>query len=307
MTYSYILAIILVFAPRCEYVPCSPCHTRQWQAMLLFLLFSFVLPELVMFTSDGGSDRFVSIFNDSVCLRRQERHLFYRIAIQMSMYVVWSCLYYCPPAFYNLTLIMNSNNSSPSTQSAMIIVSTVSVQSYPILTYLLMCNFSSTNEEIPTETTDAPTDCLLDDHWTSGAVISVVSRDILWIDCHERRNNICEVVFLLKREEKRKLLNACQEKNGSNLGIARQAYNLLKFLFLPSSDESVPVIEADLEVKLSVPIEGNQSSWWRLSELLADLLVWNSDTLIIKTSPWLSFEITDCMLITIDRRKTIPT
>lgn len=140
MTYSYILAIILVFAPQCGYVPCSPCHTRQWQAMLLFLLFSFVLPEVVMFTSTVVL--IVRLYRQRLrCLRRQERHLFYRIATQMSMYVIWSCLYYCPPTFYNLTLVLNSNHSSPSTQSAMIIVSTVSVQSYPILTYLLMCNF----------------------------------------------------------------------------------------------------------------------------------------------------------------------
>jgi len=58
----------------------------------------------------------------------------------MTLYVIWSCLDYCPPTFYNLSLLIDSNRFSPQTGSTMIIVSTVSVQSYLILTFILMTN-----------------------------------------------------------------------------------------------------------------------------------------------------------------------
>jgi len=59
----------------------------------------------------------------------------------MTLYVLWSCLYYCSPTFYNLTLIFDPNRFSRPTRSAMLIVNTVSVQSYPILTFMLMTNY----------------------------------------------------------------------------------------------------------------------------------------------------------------------
>jgi hypothetical protein len=59
----------------------------------------------------------------------------------MTLYVIGSYLYYCPPTFYNLSLLIDSNRFQPQTGSATIIVSIVSVQSYPILIFILMTNY----------------------------------------------------------------------------------------------------------------------------------------------------------------------
>jgi hypothetical protein len=72
----------------------------------------------------------------------------------MTIYIIWSCLYYCPPTFYNLTLIIDPYRFSPSTKTALMIVSTVGVQSYPILTFILMTNYhrrTKTKRLLPNE------------------------------------------------------------------------------------------------------------------------------------------------------------
>ena len=138
--YSYIMAILIQFAPQCNYIPCTPCHTLRLNYMLLWLTFSFIIPELVMFSSTIILMLRLYRYRMSFT-RSKEANIFYRIAIQMTLYVLWSCLYYCPSTFYNLALIVDPNRFSPSTRSAMLIVSTVSVQSYPILTFILMINY----------------------------------------------------------------------------------------------------------------------------------------------------------------------
>jgi hypothetical protein len=54
----------------------------------------------------------------------------------------WSCLYYCPVSFYNLSLIIDPSKYSPDLKSTMNIINTVIVQSYPILTFISMFIFS---------------------------------------------------------------------------------------------------------------------------------------------------------------------
>ena len=145
--YSYILSILMVFIPQCEYIPCSPCHNHDLKYIISLLIVNFIIPELIMFSST-----FVLIFRlyrkHATLNQTKERHTFHRIVLQMTFYVVWSCLWYCPPAFYNLALAFESNRFSPPTSSAMIIVSTVSVQSYPLLTFLLMINYRRNTKSI---------------------------------------------------------------------------------------------------------------------------------------------------------------
>lgn len=151
--YSNVMALLMFYVPQCDYVPCSPCHTLHLNYMLLWLTFSFIIPELAMFSST-----FILItrlYRQRMSFTRtKEENIYYRIVIQMTIYVLWSCLYYCPPAFYNLALIINPDRFSPSTGSAMLIVSTVSVQSYPILTFILMINYhrrTKTKKPLPND------------------------------------------------------------------------------------------------------------------------------------------------------------
>ncbi|CAF3848772.1 unnamed protein product [Adineta steineri] len=138
--YSYIISILIIFIPQCDYIPCAPCHTRQLISMLIWLTFSLIIPELIMFSST--IILMIRLYRKHNGLNRhRDKNIFHRIVIQMILYMIWSCLYYCPPTFYNLSLIIDSNISSPSIKSAMIIVSIVSVQSYPILTFILMINY----------------------------------------------------------------------------------------------------------------------------------------------------------------------
>jgi len=138
--YSYSMSILFVFIPECNYILCSPCYTVNLKYMLLWLIFSFIIPELIMFSST--IILMIRLYQQQINGNRSKAgNIFHRIVIQMTLYVLWSCLYYCPPAFYNLTLIFDPYRFSPSTRSAMLIVSTVSVQSYPILTFMLMTNY----------------------------------------------------------------------------------------------------------------------------------------------------------------------
>jgi hypothetical protein len=138
--YSYSMSILIVFIPQCDYIPCSSCHTRQLKLMLIWIIISFIIPELIMFSST--IILMIRLYRQRITLNHHtENKTLYRIVIQMTLYIIWSCLYYCPSTFYNLSLIIDSNLTSPSTKSAMNIVSTVSVQSYPILTFILMSNY----------------------------------------------------------------------------------------------------------------------------------------------------------------------
>jgi hypothetical protein len=140
LLYSYFISILFVVIPQCDYIPCAPCYTANLKYIFIWLVFSFILPELVMFSST--IILMVRLYRQRInCNRSKEGNIYHRIVIQMALYVIWSCLYYCPPIFYNLALIFDPNRFSPPTRSAMLIVSTVSVQSYPILTFMLMTNF----------------------------------------------------------------------------------------------------------------------------------------------------------------------
>lgn len=138
--YSYFISILFIFIPQCDYIPCSPCHNRYVKYLIPWLIISFLIPELLMFSSTIVL--ILRLSRQKIGFNRsKEGNTFRRIVIQMTLYIVWSCLYYCPPTFYNLALSIDPNCFSPPTSSAMIIVSTVSVQSYPILTFILMINY----------------------------------------------------------------------------------------------------------------------------------------------------------------------
>jgi hypothetical protein len=138
--YSYLMSMIIIFVPQCNYIPCAPCHTSQLKYMIIWLIISFIIPEIIMFSST--IILIIRLCRQRTNLnRRKERNIVHRIVIQMALYVIWSCLYYCPSTFYNLSIIIDPNKYSPTTRSAMIIVSTISVQSYPILTFILMTHF----------------------------------------------------------------------------------------------------------------------------------------------------------------------
>ncbi|UJR29203.1 hypothetical protein I4U23_010417 [Adineta vaga] len=138
--YSYFMSILMVYIPQCDYIPCQSCHTQELIYMIIWLIISFIIPELIMFSSTILL--IIRLYRKRLNFNQsKDDTIFYRIVMQMSLYVIWSCLYYCPPTFYSLSLILNSNLTSPSTRSAMIIVNTVSVQSYPILTCILMINY----------------------------------------------------------------------------------------------------------------------------------------------------------------------
>jgi len=138
--YSYSMSILILFIPQCAYTPCSTCFTKNLIYTLIWLTFSFILPELIMFTST--IILIIRLYRQQINVNHsKERNIYYRIVIQMTIYIIWSCLYYCPPTFYNLTLIIDPYRFSPSTKTALMIVSTVGVQSYPILTFILMTNY----------------------------------------------------------------------------------------------------------------------------------------------------------------------
>jgi hypothetical protein len=113
--------------------------------MIPWLTISFFLPQIIMIISTIYL--LIRLYRQRANFnKRPEWSVLQRIVIQMSIYVIWSCLYYCPLSFYNLSLIINPSNYSPDLKSAMNIINTVIVQSYPILTFVSMLILSRRNQ-----------------------------------------------------------------------------------------------------------------------------------------------------------------
>jgi hypothetical protein len=139
--YSYIVATLFTLVPTCTYTPCVACHTTEYEYMIPWLTISFFIPQSIMIISTIYL--LIRLYRQRANFnRRPEWSVLRRIVAQMSIYVVWSCLYYCRLSFYNLSLIHDPSNYSPYLKSAMNIINTVIVQSYPILTFISMLIFS---------------------------------------------------------------------------------------------------------------------------------------------------------------------
>lgn len=137
LVYSYIIAILFTLVPSCTYIPCIGCYATDLKYMIPWLTISFFLPQLIMIISTIYL--IYRLYEQRKHFNRKpEWSILQKIVIQMSMYVIWSCLYYCPITFYNLSLIINPLLYSPDLKSTMNIINTVIVQSYPILTFISM-------------------------------------------------------------------------------------------------------------------------------------------------------------------------
>ncbi|CAF0931721.1 unnamed protein product [Adineta steineri] len=137
LIYSYIVAILFTLIPTCTYTPCLGCHTTELKYMIPWLTISFFLPQLVMIISTAYL--IIRLYQQRANFnKRPEWSVLQKIVAQMAIYVIWSCLYYCPVSFYNLSLIIDPSKYSPDLKTVMNIVNTVIVQSYPILTFIFM-------------------------------------------------------------------------------------------------------------------------------------------------------------------------
>jgi hypothetical protein len=137
LIYSYIVAALFTVMPTCPYVPCVPCQATALQYMIPWLTLSFFFPESVVIVSTVYLLYRIRQQRAAVN-RRVEWLISRRIALQMSIYLFWSWLYYCPVTFYNFSLLLDPSKYSAVLKSTMNIINTVSVQSYPILTFLSM-------------------------------------------------------------------------------------------------------------------------------------------------------------------------
>jgi hypothetical protein len=65
-----------------------------------------------------------------------------KLTIHLCIYVLWSLIYYCPPAFYNLFAAIDSNqHSSPVMKSTGTVIGVLGIQLYPILTYFIYWDY----------------------------------------------------------------------------------------------------------------------------------------------------------------------
>lgn len=137
LIYSYIMAIFFTLIPTCVYFQCMACYTASLLYMIPWLLISFFLPHLAMIVSTFyllvrlHQQRIVSN-------RRLKWSALKKIIIQISIYIIWSCLYYCPVSFYHISAIINSAYFSSHTNAVMDILSQLVLHIYPILTYISM-------------------------------------------------------------------------------------------------------------------------------------------------------------------------
>ncbi|CAF1102363.1 unnamed protein product [Rotaria sordida] len=141
LVYSYIIAILFTLIPTCSYIQCIPCYTTSFLYMIPWLIISFFIPQLVMIISTIYL-LFRLYQRRTMFNRRPEWSALQKIVIQMSIYVIWSCLCFCPISFYNLSIIVDLSLFSPDLQTVMIIIHTTILQSYPILTFISMLLFT---------------------------------------------------------------------------------------------------------------------------------------------------------------------
>lgn len=68
-------------------------------------------------------------------------HPLKKLTIQLCIYALWSTIYYCPSATYNLFVAIDSKiYSSPQIKSVSTIIGVFGIQLYPILTYVMFWN-----------------------------------------------------------------------------------------------------------------------------------------------------------------------
>lgn len=135
LIYSYIMAILFTFIPSCPYVPCIACHTTELRYMITWLIISFLLPQTIMFISTIYL--LVRLYKQRINLNKKpEWSVLKRITIQLCIYVCWSCFYYCPISFYNLTVIINPSHYSLQLKVTVHVINTLVIQSYSILTFI---------------------------------------------------------------------------------------------------------------------------------------------------------------------------
>ncbi|CAF0821096.1 unnamed protein product [Rotaria sp. Silwood1] len=141
LVYSYLIAILFTLMPTCTLIRCIGCYTTRFLYMIPWLMISFFIPQLVMIISTIYL-LFRLYQQRTMFNRRPEWSALQKIVKQMSIYVIWSCLCYCPVSFYNLSIIINPSRFSPDLKTAMDIINTTILQSYPILTFISMLLFT---------------------------------------------------------------------------------------------------------------------------------------------------------------------
>ncbi|CAF4333461.1 unnamed protein product [Rotaria sp. Silwood2] len=141
LVYSYIIGILFTLIPTCTNILCIGCYATRLRYMIPWIIISFFLPQLVMIISTiyllFRLHQQRTMFN-----RRPEWSALKKIAIQMSIYVIWSCLCYCPISFYSLSIIIDTSRFSPDLKTAMDIINTTILETYPILTFISMLLFT---------------------------------------------------------------------------------------------------------------------------------------------------------------------
>jgi hypothetical protein len=87
----------------------------------------------------------VRIYRRQCDHRHRERNNFRpskKLTIHLCIYVLWSLIYYCPPALYNLISAIDSEQYlSPIMKSISTIIGVLGIQLYPILTYFMFWNY----------------------------------------------------------------------------------------------------------------------------------------------------------------------
>ena len=125
--------------PQCQYVPCVPCTAYSLKLMIVWQAFSFYIPmlSLVVLTII----LIIRVNRSRQQLRpqlHQRSRSAVKITIQLCIYICWSLIYYCPPAFYSLVIAIDAKKySSPVMRSISTMIGVVGIQIYPILTYVM--------------------------------------------------------------------------------------------------------------------------------------------------------------------------
>lgn len=138
LIFVYICSILFVLLPKCsKEISCEPCFIQNFTNVLLFTLYTFVIPIFIMICSTIILLR--RLFQHRTKLNKRGRWIrLKRMFYQSIIYLGWYCLAYWPYTTYSLLISYDSNRfDSVILKNTSSLFSIYGLQLLPILTYFI--------------------------------------------------------------------------------------------------------------------------------------------------------------------------
>ncbi|CAF2502193.1 unnamed protein product [Rotaria sp. Silwood2] len=134
--FVYTCSILIVLLSKCsKYKECEACFIEKASYIIIFTLYTFVIPMVIMIFSTIILLRRLYEYRTRLNKRRRWIRL-KRMFYQSLIYLGWYCLSYWPHTIYSILIVYDSNRfDSLILKSTLHLISTYGIQALPVLTY----------------------------------------------------------------------------------------------------------------------------------------------------------------------------